>query len=77
MATHVGKVTEASKSLRISKQGRYLNTIADFCSAKYEWDFAKTVAILENGIVEGSTMTTIKGLISPFLEVVIWTYFQS
>ena len=60
MATDVEKVTEASESLRISKQGRYLNTIADFCSTKYEWDFAKTVAILENAIVEGSMMTTIK-----------------
>ena len=60
MANDVEKVIEASESLRISKQGRYLNTIAEFCLTKYEWSFAKTVAILENAIVEGSMMTTIK-----------------
>ena len=60
MATDVEKVIDASETLRVAIQGRYLDLIADFCSTKYEWEFAKIVAILEQAIVQGSMITAIK-----------------
>ena len=60
MATDVEKVIDASETLRVAKQRRYLDSIADFCSTKYEWEFAKTVTILEQAIVQGSMITAIK-----------------
>ena len=59
MATDVERVIDASETLRVAKQGRSLDSIADCCSTKYGWEFAKTVAILEQAIVQGRMITAI------------------
>ena len=52
MDKNIEIIVQITEQLRSSKQGRYLEKIADLCKTKHGWDLTTTKAAIDEAIEE-------------------------
>ena len=59
MEKNIEIIVEITEQLRSSKQGRYLQNIADLCKTKHGWDLTTTKAAIDEATKQQRTYTSV------------------